>query len=70
VSDLLGNGSTADLDASVVVADYQGKSTIFINGTLANGTTADSAGASLRTGIEWTGYCAMALIVGATVMMG
>ncbi|ELR05889.1 hypothetical protein VC83_06436 [Pseudogymnoascus destructans] len=39
--DVLGNGSYAGLNKSVVsVADIQGKSTIILNGTLPNGTTA------------------------------
>ncbi|EFX04470.1 hypothetical protein CMQ_1398 [Grosmannia clavigera kw1407] len=55
-ADLLGNGSYAALNASgVAVADVNGTSTLLINGTLPNGTTAaggtesaSAAGGSLR----------------------
>lgn len=62
--DILGNGSYEALNKSVVsVADIQGKSTIILNGTLPNGTTAaggtddgtgTSGGASDTTGTAFS----------------
>jgi len=46
LNDLVGNGSYAAQDDSINVADYNGTSTILINGTLANGTTAADASSS------------------------
>ncbi|KAI4599605.1 hypothetical protein KJ359_001702 [Pestalotiopsis sp. 9143b] len=41
MSDIIGNGSYAGLNQAVItVANVNGTDTIFINGTLANGTTA------------------------------
>lgn len=69
--DLIGNGSYNGLNKSVItVADINGTSTILINGTLPNGTTAsggtdsaDSAGVALQL----SGYWLMIALVGCTV---
>ncbi len=63
LGDLIGNGSYSALNQSqVTVADYQGTSTILVNGTLPNGTTAsggtddDSAGVGMRALLEAAGF--------------
>ncbi|KAF9875802.1 hypothetical protein CkaCkLH20_06734 [Colletotrichum karsti] len=73
---LLGNGSYAALNKSVVnVADYNGNSTILINGTLPNGTTAsggsDDVGSSaaFRVVAESLGFWPVAAVVLATVLV-
>ncbi|KAF6844195.1 hypothetical protein CMUS01_01345 [Colletotrichum musicola] len=73
MNSLLGNGSYDGLNKSVVnVADYQGNSTILINGTLPNGTTAaggtdDVGSAAIRVAAEALGFWPVAAIVLATV---
>lgn len=75
--DILGNGSYAGLNHSLVsVADVNGKSTIILNGTLPNGTTAsggtDSPGAafSFRHAVMQSGaYWVMAGAVGSAVFL-
>lgn len=74
---LIGNGSYAALNQSVVtVADVNGTSTILINGTLPNGTTASggttsaSGASSLGRGLmEASGYWVVIALVGCTVLM-
>lgn len=73
LDELVGNGSYAALDKSLVtVSDVNGTRTLVLNGTLPNGTTApggeDGAAASLRVG-SYAGYYAMAMIVVAGVML-
>lgn len=67
LDDLVGNGSYDALNKSLVnVADVNGTTTLVINGTLPNGTTApggqDDAGIALGVP-KYTGYYAMALTV-------
>ena len=70
---LIGNGSYSGLNLSLVnVADINGTSTIVLNGTLPNGTTAsggteDAFSAGARTVIEASGYWVMVALVGMTV---
>ncbi|KAI9744536.1 MAG: hypothetical protein M1818_002065 [Claussenomyces sp. TS43310] len=67
---LIGNGSYATLPSTVKVADYKGTNTIFVNGSLANGTTAASAGSTLQSGLmHIIGYWMMAALVAAIVML-
>ena len=69
VDDLIGNGTTQDLDDTVRVAAVNGTSTIYINGTLENGTTAAGAGSkNMQSGLNLAGYWLAAAIVAATVM--
>ncbi|TEA18918.1 hypothetical protein C8034_v010807 [Colletotrichum sidae] len=74
MSSLIGNGSYDGLNKSVVnVADYEGNSTILINGTLPNGTTSaggdDDVGTSnaVRVMAETLGFWPVAAVVLATV---
>ncbi|KAJ4292746.1 hypothetical protein N0V90_009409 [Kalmusia sp. IMI 367209] len=67
LKDLVGNGSYDALNRSVInVADVNGTTTLILNGTLPNGTTApggvDDAGMMLSVG-KYSGYYAMALSV-------
>jgi len=67
---LINNGSWADMDDAIFVADVNGTSSLVLNGTLANGTTADGAAGSLRGGMMGIGgYVVMAATIGAAVMM-
>jgi hypothetical protein len=71
---LIGNGSYAALNQSLVtVADVNGTSTILINGTLPNGTTAsggtEDANAAVRTMVEASGYWVMIALVGCAVLL-
>jgi len=76
-SDVLGDGSYNNLNKSLVtVDDVNGTSTILINGTLPNGTTAsggtDSASAATslsRTILHNSGYWIMAGFVGCAVFL-
>lgn len=76
MSDLIGDGSYAGLNKSVVnVADVKGKSTILINGTLENGTTAaggtedpNAAGGGLRAMLQHVGWWPVAAAVCAIVL--
>jgi len=77
LKELVGNGSYASLNQSLVtVADVNGTSTILINGTLPNGTTANggdedpNAAGGLRTLLMHAGWwpavatvCAMVFLV-------
>jgi hypothetical protein len=70
---LVGNGSYDALNQSVItVADINGTSTILINGTLPNGTTAaggtDSPNIAAST-IKLSGYWLMVALVGCTVFL-
>lgn len=68
LGDLIGNGSWQALNKSLInVADVNGTTTIVLNGSLPNGTTApggtdDSSAVHLLAG-KYTGYWAMTLIV-------
>jgi hypothetical protein len=71
LNDLVGNGSYAALNKSVVtVSDVNGTRTLAINGTLPNGTTApggtDDAAAGLRVN-KYAGYWVMVMIVLSSV---
>lgn len=73
LNDLVGNGSYAALNKSIVtVSDVNGTRNLVINGTLPNGTTApggeDAAGVNLKVG-KYAGYWVMATIVLTGVMM-
>lgn len=75
-ADILGNGSYAGLNKSVVsVADVDGKSTIILNGTLPNGTTdgessENSDGFSISHSLmQGGGYWALAAFVSTAVFM-
>ncbi|KAH7368482.1 hypothetical protein B0T11DRAFT_64511 [Plectosphaerella cucumerina] len=65
LDELIGNGSYAALNKSIVnVADYEGRSTILINGTLPYDTTladadADSAAAGMQAMLEAMGWAPM-----------
>lgn len=74
LDDLIGDGDYNKLNKSVVtVADVNGTSTILLNGTLPNGTTASGGtedANSARGGVERiTGYWFMVAIVGAMVYL-
>lgn len=69
---IIGDGTYANLNKSLVnVADINGTSTIVLNGTLPNGTTAsggtDNANAAMRSITQAGGYWVMIAIVGMTV---
>ena len=71
---IIGDGTYSNLNLSLVnVADINGTSTIVLNGTLPNGTTAaggtDDASGAARTLIEASGYWVMIALVGMTVFM-
>jgi hypothetical protein len=71
---IIGDGTYSNLNLSLVnVADINGTSTIVLNGTLPNGTTAsggtDNANAAAKSVVEGAGYWVMVAIVGATVYM-
>jgi hypothetical protein len=73
LNDLVGNGSYAALNKSLVtVSDVDNKRTLIINGTLPNGTTApggqDDAGVALGVS-KYAGYYAMGLVVLYGVML-
>jgi hypothetical protein len=73
LAQLIGTGDYASLNKSLVnVANINGTSTIIINGSLPNGTTApggvDDAAAGLRAG-SVAGYAVMAALVGLSVFM-
>ncbi|KAK5290168.1 hypothetical protein LTR16_002639, partial [Cryomyces antarcticus] len=73
MDDVLGNGSAADMDPTLVqVAPVNGSQTILINGTLPNDTSAAVASAAAGTSIpqgllEHSGWWVMGAIVGYTV---
>lgn len=68
---ILGDGSYNSLNRTLVnVADANGTSTIFINGTLPNGTTADSgsgAGSIGQNMMQASGYWVMVALVSCAV---
>lgn len=76
--DLIGNGSFAALNKSVVnVGEYNGNRTLLINGTLPNGTTADgpdegtsaAPGGGMRSLVEAAGFWpAVAAVVAAVYL--
>jgi hypothetical protein len=75
INDLVGNGSYAGLNKTLVtVSDVNGTKTLVLNGTLENGTTApggtddDSAAINLRVG-KYAGYYAVGMMVLAGVFM-
>lgn len=70
---IIGDGSYSSLNLSIVdVADINGTSTIVLNGTLPNGTTAsggtENANAAVRMG-SLGGYWAMVVIVGSMAFL-
>jgi len=76
LDELIGNGDYAALNKTLVnVATVDGKSTILINGTLPNGTTAaggtenPNAGAGLQALLQSAGYWPMVATVGALVFL-
>ena len=70
---LVGNGSYDALNKSIItVADINGTSTILINGTLPNGTTAAGGTSdpySAASSIKLSGYWLMVALVGCTVFL-
>ena len=72
---LIGDGSYANLNASLVqVADINGTSTIVLNGTLPNGTTAsggteDAFSGAIQSMAQFSGYWVMVAMVGATIFL-
>jgi hypothetical protein len=73
---LIGDGTYANLNQSVVtVADINGNSTIILNGTLPNGTTASGGTEDAITStsaaalFSSSGYLIMVALVGCTVFM-
>jgi len=76
-SSLLGDGSYSSLNKSLVtVGDVNGTSTILINGTLPNGTTASGgtesasdAGSLSQTLLNASGYWVMAAAVASTIFL-
>jgi hypothetical protein len=77
INDLIGNGSYAGLNKTLItVSDINGTKTLVLNGTLENGTTApggtddddDSAAMNLRVG-KYAGYYAVGVMVLAGVFM-
>lgn len=76
LTDLIGNGSFASLNHSVItVANVNGTSTILINGTLPNGTTAaggtdspNSAADGVRAMLQHMGWWPAIATIGAIVL--
>jgi hypothetical protein len=75
INDLVGNGSYAALDKTLVtVSDVNGTKTLVLNGTLENGTTApggsdeDSAAINMKVG-KYAGYYAVGMMVLTGVFM-
>jgi len=74
LDELIGDGSYNNLNKTLVtVADNNSVSTIYINGTLPNGTTSsggtEDASAAVRAVMESAGYWVMIAIVGCTVWL-
>lgn len=73
MADLIGDGSYTTLNHSLVtVAEVNGTSTILVNGTLPNGTTAPSggesvAGTGLQALLKGVGWWPVVAAVGAIV---
>jgi hypothetical protein len=75
MNDLIGNGSYAALNKTLVnVADVNGTSTILINGTLPNGTTASggtespNAADGMRALLQHAGWWPLVATVCAVVL--
>lgn len=69
---LIGDGSYAALNKSLVnVADINGTSTIVLNGTLPNGTTAAGGTENVNAAglLGASGYLVMVALVGCTVLL-
>ena len=72
IDSLLGNGSAADMNSSLVtVSPVNGTKTVVINGTLPNGTTTTSAAGPgvKQTLLESSGFWVVGAIVGYTVWL-
>jgi hypothetical protein len=76
LNEVVGNGNYAALNKTLInVADVNGTSTILLNGTLPNGTTADggpdfdNAGAGTRMLLEAAGFWPMVALACATVFL-
>lgn len=69
LGDLVGNGSVAALDGNARVANVNGTNTLLVNGTLANGTTADSWGVKSADSRGLVGMVVFAGFVTAFVMV-
>jgi hypothetical protein len=76
INDLVGNGSYAGLNKTLVtVSDVNGTKTLVLNGTLENGTTApggtdDDEGAAMNLKVgKYAGYYAVGMMVLAGVFM-
>ncbi|KAH4048317.1 hypothetical protein HBH98_226130 [Parastagonospora nodorum] len=74
ISDLVGNGSYAALNKSLItVSDVNNTRSLVLNGTLPNGTTAaggeDDDSAAAHSMAKYTGYWAMGLVVLYGVML-
>ncbi|MCJ1246962.1 hypothetical protein MMC30_004173 [Trapelia coarctata] len=70
IDDLIGNGSLADMDDTLVrVTVVNGTKTLVINGTLPNGTdgATSAAHSSTRTWAENSGFWVVGAVVGLTV---
>lgn len=73
INELVGNGSYDALNKTLVtVSDVNGTRTLFLNGTLPNGTTSpggqDDAGINLKVG-KWAGFWVVGMIVLSTVTL-
>lgn len=71
IDDLLGNGSIADQNSTLVhVGDVNGTKTVVLNGTLPNGTDDSvSSGTTQQTVLELSGFWAVGAVVIATVFI-
>ena len=74
IDDLLGNGSIADQNSTLVhVGNVNGTKTVVLNGTLPNGTddssSDDTSGATQQTILELSGFWAVGAVVIATVFI-
>ncbi|KAG6995706.1 hypothetical protein G7Y79_00043g079900 [Physcia stellaris] len=71
IDDLLGNGSIADQNSTLVhVGNVNGTKTVVINGTLPNGTDDSvSSGTTQQTVLELSGFWAVGAVVIATVFI-
>jgi hypothetical protein len=68
LNDLVGNGTYADLNKTVInVADVNGTSTILLNGTLPNGTTVADAGDGMRSLLQHVGWWPVVTTLAALV---
>ncbi|TVY55843.1 hypothetical protein LCER1_G002650 [Lachnellula cervina] len=74
LNSLIGDGTYANLNTTLVnVADINGTSTIVLNGTLPNGTTAsggtENASGAVSTMSNLAGYWVMVVLVGCTAFL-